>query len=145
MFWLRVFAVWLSLMAAETLHGVARAIVLVPYFGDFQSRQIGVFTGSLLIVALVCLFDRWLGAKTLVARLLVGLIWLLLTLLFEFGLGHFVLGYSYERLAEDYNLLEGGLMPLGLVVLLCAPLIAAKLRRLSRGVVWNTRQKPAQT
>lgn len=132
MFWFRVFAVWLLLMAAETLHGVVRAIVLVPYFGDFRSRQIGVFTGSLLIVALVCLFERWLEVKTLSARLLVGFIWLLLTLLFEFGLGHFVFNYSFERLAEDYNLLAGGLMPLGLIVLLCAPLIAAKLRRLSR-------------
>jgi hypothetical protein len=140
MFWFRVFTIWLLLIVAETLHGVARAIVLVPYFGDFRSRQLGVITGSLLIVVLVCLFDRWLGARTIAARLLVGFIWLLLTLLFEFGLGHFIFGYSFERLAEDYNLLEGGLLPLGLVVLLFSPLIAAKLRGLSQGAVWNTRQ-----
>jgi hypothetical protein len=39
-----------------------------------------------------------------------------------------VVGASWERLAADYNVLEGGLLPFGMLVLLLSPLIAAKVR-----------------
>jgi len=46
-------------------------------------------------------------------------------------------GLTWERLAADYNVLEGGLMPLGLLVLLLSPLIAGKVRN------WcNAQDKP---
>ena len=47
---------------------------------------------------------------------------------FEVLFGRFVVGASWERLAADYNVLEGGLLPFGMLVLLSAPLIAGKLR-----------------
>jgi hypothetical protein len=52
----------------------------------------------------------------------------MLTIAFEICLGRFILGYSWEQIAADYNLLQGGLMPLGLVWLILAPLIATKIR-----------------
>jgi hypothetical protein len=39
-----------------------------------------------------------------------------------------VVGASWERLAADYNVLEGGLLPLGMLVLLLSPLIAGRIR-----------------
>ncbi|HMY75638.1 MAG TPA: hypothetical protein PLQ88_27705, partial [Blastocatellia bacterium] len=81
-----------------------------------------------LLVAL--LFARWLRATQRRQLLAVGALWVLLTVAFEFGLGRFVLGYSWTRLLEDYNLARGGLMGLGLVFLLFAPLLAAKMRDL---------------
>ncbi|MGL4881608.1 MAG: hypothetical protein ACRC8K_11140, partial [Waterburya sp.] len=56
------------------------------------------------------------------------LLWLGLTVGFEIMLGRFVMGLSWERIASDYNLLQGGLMPLGLLVLTLSPLIATKVR-----------------
>ena len=46
--------VWL-IIAAEILHGIVRSILLVPHVGLFRSNQIGVFTGSaiILVIALV--------------------------------------------------------------------------------------------
>ena len=60
--------------------------------------------------------------------LLVGLIWLTLTMACEVMFGRFVVGLTWERIAADYNLLKGGLMPLGLLLLLFAPMIAGRLR-----------------
>jgi hypothetical protein len=51
-----------------------------------------------------------------------------LTLLFEFCLGYFVFGYSRERMLEDYNLSRGGLMGFGIVFMIFAPFLSAKLR-----------------
>lgn len=126
----RSLAVWLAIILAETLHGVARAIFLQPQMGDLRARQIGVLTGSLIILAIAVATVRWMGAATRKQLLAVGLLWLVLTLAFEFALGRFVMGFSYERLWSDYNPAQGGFLAAGMVVLALAPLLAARIRRL---------------
>ncbi|MFN6288732.1 MAG: hypothetical protein ACK40P_05975, partial [Pseudanabaena sp.] len=74
------------------------------------------------------LFIGWLEASKFIQLLSIGLAWLLLTVLFEIALGRFVLAYSWEQIAADYNLLQGGLMPIGLVLLVLSPFIATKIR-----------------
>jgi len=54
--------VWVVLIGVEFVHGVLRAIFLVPHVGDFRSRQIGVFTGSVLILIVAALFVKWIHA-----------------------------------------------------------------------------------
>jgi len=124
----RSLVVWLLLIVAEIVHGVLRAILLVPMVGEFRSNQIGVFTGS-AIIALIAFFTlRWIGATRSRSLFLVGSIWLALTVTFEIGFGRFVVDLSWERLVADYNIVKGGLMPLGLLVLFFSPVIASKLR-----------------
>lgn len=123
----RAFLVWLVLIAAEISHGILRAILLVPLVGEFRSNQIGVFTGSAIILVVAYLTIRWIGATSRSDLLLVGAIWLLATIAFEVGFGRLVMGLPWERITTDYKLLEGGLMPLGLVVLFFSPMIGAKL------------------
>ena len=124
----RALAVWLLIILAEILHGIARGILLVPQVGEFRSSQIGVFTGSLIILAVVLVFVKRLGASRKSDLLMVGLIWLILTLAFEVIFGRFVMGVSWERLAVDYNIPEGGLLPFGMILLALSPLIAGKLQ-----------------
>ena len=128
-FW-RALVVWLVLIAVEFVHGMLRAIFLVPVVGDFRARQIGVFTGSLLILLVACLFVQWLRTTERKALTLVGILWVVLTVTFEFSFGHFVFGRSWRDLASDYDLVHGGFLSVGLVVLAFSPSIAAKLRRL---------------
>lgn len=120
----RAIAVWLLLMLIESVHGVLRTTLLVPRVGDLAARQIGVFTGSLLMLAVTYLSLGWLRLDWPRLRFVAGIVWVLLTLAFEVVLGRFVLGYPWSRLAADYNLARGGLMGLGLLVLLFAPSIA---------------------
>lgn len=124
----RSLAVWLVLIAAEIMHGVLRRLVLVPYVGEFRSNQIGVFTGSAIILVIASLTIRWIGANRPSELLTVGIVWLTLTVAFEILFGRFVMGLSWERIAADYNVSQGGLMPLGLLVLLFSPTIVSKVR-----------------
>jgi hypothetical protein len=120
--------VWLLLITVEVIHGILRTTFLVPVVGDFRARQIGVFIGSALILVVAYLFIGWLKAPSTKSLLFVGLLWLVLTVAFELGFGHFVFGRSWESLGEDYDVPKGGLLPFGLVVLALSPLIAARLR-----------------
>lgn len=125
---LRAFLVWLVIIAAETVHGVLRGLLLVPLVGDLPARQIGVFVGSLLILTVAYLFIRWIAARTKHQLLGVGLLWVVLTVLFEIGLGRFVLGLPWERITEDYNPTRGGFLAFGLLFMAVSPLLAARLR-----------------
>jgi len=125
---IRAFLVWLVIIAAETVHGILRGVLLVPIVGDLPARQIGVLIGSLLIFAVAYLFIRWMAAKTKLQFLTVGLLWVVLTILFEIGLGRLVLGLPWERLTEDYKITRGGFMGVGLLFMAAAPWLAAWLR-----------------
>ena len=128
----KALAIWLILIAAEIVHGIARGIFLAPHVGQFRSNQLGVFTGSIIILVIAVVFVRWMGATRPTYLLMVGFLWLALTLTFEILFGRFVVGASWEQIAADYNVLEGGLLPFGMLVLLLSPLIAWNVRGSTR-------------
>jgi hypothetical protein len=57
---LRGMAVWCCVILVEVFHGIARTVLLERFVGDFRARQIAVFTGSLLMLAVAALFIRWI-------------------------------------------------------------------------------------
>ena len=119
---------WLALMGVETVHGILRTFLLVPLVGDFRARQIGVVIGSVLMVGVTFLLIEWLRVKNRRWLVYVGTVWVALTLLFEIGAGHYIVGRPWDVVAADYNVAQGGLLPFGLVLMALAPLIAARLR-----------------
>jgi hypothetical protein len=121
--------VWLFIILVEVLHGIARTLFLAPLIGDFRARQVAVFTGSLLILVIAISFIRWIRPADAGDAVRVGAVWLVLTLAFEIGFGRYVAHAPWSRIASDYHLLRGGLLPIGLVVLTAAPFIAARFRR----------------
>lgn len=125
--WTRAVVVWLVLMAGEVVHGTVRTLWLTPWLGDFRARQLSVFTGSALIIAISALMIGWLHPRTNRALFHIGLLWLALTVAFEVALGR-ALGYGWSQMAADYDLRHGGLMPIGLVALTLAPWLAARVR-----------------
>ncbi len=125
---IRGVGVWALLMGVEVLHGIARTALLAPRTGDFKARQLSVFSGSALIMASTYLAIRWIGTRNSGTLLRIGLLWLVLTLLFEFVLGRKVLHLSWQRLLSDYNLSKGGLQPIGLLLMTLAPLLMERLR-----------------
>jgi hypothetical protein len=126
---LRGLAVWVCIIFVEVLHGIARTLFLAPALGDFRARQVAVFTGSILIVLVAALSIGWLRPASVREAMCVGVVWLALTLAFEIAFGRFVVHASWARIASDYDLPRGGLLPIGLLVLAAAPLIAARVRR----------------
>ena len=122
----RALVIWLLLMLVETLHGILRGLLLVPVIGQLLANQIGVAIGSLLILLVTLFTIKWIGAVRISELLIVGMIWVLLTLAFEGGLGYAVGGW--DRVLMDYDPRQGGLMPLGLLMMFFSPLIAHRLR-----------------
>lgn len=123
----RSLAVWFIIMACETVHGIIRIQWLQPRLGDLRARQVCLFTGAAIILAVTVVFIRWMRVETVRQKLAVGLFWVVLTFGFEIGMG-VLQGFSAERIFSDYDLARGGLMGFGLLFMAFVPWLAARLR-----------------
>jgi hypothetical protein len=128
--WLRALLVWLVIIAAESVNGTLRTLYLAPVIGDFPARRVGVFIAIAIIFGITLAFTRWMGARTRTQLLGIGLLWVVLTVTFEFALGRGVLHYDWSRILSDYDLSRGGLMVFGLLAMVFTPLLAARVRGL---------------
>jgi hypothetical protein len=125
----RAVGIWLTLVAVESMHGVMRRLFLEPQLGDLRARQVSVFTGAVLVTLVFWFTLRWLGSQPVRRWWTFGLLWLALTLGFEFGLGR-ATGMSWDRIASDFDPRRGGLLAFGMLVILVAPRILAQRRGL---------------
>lgn len=124
---LRAVVVWLTFMALETVHGTLRVLFMEPAMGARLARRLSFFTGSALMFLVIYLMIRWIGAHSRKSLLQIGALWVLLTFAFEMMIGRLLGRTLHEALAE-YNPFRGGLMFFGMLFLLLAPVIAARLR-----------------
>jgi len=123
---LRAFLVWLVIMTTESVHGALRRLLLAPDV-DFALRQLSVVIGVVIIVAITWLFLSYIRIRSARAALAVGGLWVMLTLAFEVALGRLT-GLGWERILADYDLLHGGLMPLGLLAMGLTPWAVCQLQ-----------------
>jgi hypothetical protein len=130
-FWAKSLVMWLVLLLAMMGNGFFRGLVLQPRLGEDVARQVASLLGVCIIVALTGPFVRRLGSPGSAPLLGVGLVWLALTLAFEFVLGHYVTGATWETQLADYNLLRGRLWPLVLLTTFLAPWLWGLVRRRS--------------
>ena len=125
--WVRAITVFFFIIVLESVHGVVREYFIVPAIGDASARQIGFLVGSVIVLFGAWLMSPWLNARTRGAQLQVGALWVALLLSFEFGLGY-ARGFSWERISLEFDPRKGGLMAVGVVVMLLAPIFGAALR-----------------
>ncbi len=119
---------WLLIAGAETLHGILRVRLLNRRIGDRRARQVGVFSGSAIILALAWWLVPWTGVRSDRDCLVVGAAWLLLMMGFDLGLGRVVFRLPWPRLMAEFDPRQGGFLAFGMLVLFCSPLIIAHVR-----------------
>jgi hypothetical protein len=130
LFW-KAFGIWLLFMVLAMLNGTLRVKVLTPFLGGKWSLPL---SGILLAVAIFLVtyaFIPKLKPPRQAGYWMIGGLWVLLTLAFEFLFGHYVIGESWSSLLEAYNIRKGNLWSLVVVVIFIAPAASAKLRGLS--------------
>lgn len=124
---LKAIAGWLLILVCAILNGALREFALVPVFGASAGLTLSgmVLCAAILLVAL--LLVQWFGAQVLYRYIAIGLLWLCLTVLFEFGFGR-AQGKSWAQLLAAYSFQGGNLWPVVLVFTAAAPALAARLR-----------------
>ena len=128
--YLRGFLIWVLIALLEVIHGIVRAKVIAPKVGDLRSRQIGVFSGSLIFFVVTLVSFDWIGIRSADQALAVGGLWLVCMLVFEFSVGHFIFHFPWKWLLNDFNFLKGRLLAFGMIFLAASPYLVGKIRNL---------------
>ena len=127
MLFVKAFGVWLVMLVAAFANGALRELLIVRLVGEPAGHVISVCLLSGAIFGIAYLFikpHRPLPARTLLGM---GLFWLTLSLLFEFGFFHFIMHEPWSKLLADYNLLQGRLLIVVWLTTLFSPLICGKI------------------
>jgi hypothetical protein len=117
------------LAVAAILNGVLRESTYGKSVSELAAHQISTVTAIILTGIVVWLFHRAWPLESARQAWTVGLLWFVMTIVFEFGFGHFVAGHSFSRLVADYNLLQGRVWALFLVWITVMPYMLFKLSR----------------
>lgn len=119
---------WTGLMIIGILNGVIRVYLYAPAMSELHAHQLSTFIGLFLFGTYIWVLSGIRPMESAKQATVIGVTWLVLTVLFEFGFGHYVAGHSWEKLIADYNLLEGRLWLLVLVWITIAPRVFYRLR-----------------
>jgi hypothetical protein len=124
---LRVVSLCVVLACAETLHGIARTVLVVPRIGKERALRWSALTGSLLAF-LICL---WLvppiGLRGAPAHLALGLGLAAFMAAFDLAIGRLLMRKAWHKLWPDFDPRTGNYLSLGLGFLVLAPWLAASI------------------
>jgi len=130
---LYAFGVWVIFGVLAIINGVIRNRFYAPITGKYKAHVISTIIAICFVVAGTYLFLRFIGIEySNLELLLVGVFWVISTIIFEFIFGHYVIGNPWEKLVADYNILKGRVWSLFLLTELVSPLLIGML--LKRGI-----------
>lgn len=101
-----------------------RETFIAPATSELVAHQLSTVTliALLTIFSYAC-FTRWAFQHTRSELLAVGVLWVGLTVAFEFLFGHYVAGNSWSSLFQQYDLLAGYVWVFVPLTMLVAPLV----------------------
>ncbi len=103
---LKYLLLWFPMLLLAILNGAFRERAIVPRTSPGVAHRISTLTLLLLFAAYFYVLVRTVPPGSGKQALQAGLMWLLLTLAFEFGFGRYR-GLSYEQMLSEYNILAG--------------------------------------
>ena len=127
---LKILGVWLLMVVAAVINGMIRDNVITRLMGEELSLSISGITLSGLVFLVAFLLVPHIGVTKPSSYFLVGLSWLGLTLVFEYIFGHYVLGKPWSEINQVFNLAEGNLFTIVLMITAISPWLVAKLNNL---------------
>jgi len=115
---------WLIAVAVAMGNSYVGNIYIGARLGEYGGHVYKTVVLVVVIFVLAWLYARRTqGAEWFSAALGVGLLWLGLTIAFEFIFGHYVIGHSWDKLLADYRIWQGRLWALVLISELVSPMI----------------------
>ncbi|HDN50760.1 MAG: hypothetical protein DRN21_02805 [Thermoplasmata archaeon] len=120
--------IWFLFVVLAIINGVIRNGVYAPRIGEWEGHVVSTIIAICYTFLVVFIFLRYVPvAYTKTDLILIGVLWLSMTVAFEFLFGHYVAGHSWERLLADYNILEGRIWSLFLLTILLSPYVIGTL------------------
>ena len=121
---------WIVLAVVAILNGMLRNAFIAPQIGESGGHVVSTVLLCALIILVTLSMIKWLGPNSNRDVITIGLLWLLMTVAFEFLAGHYLFGHPWNKLFADYNIVGGRIWALVLIATFIAPMLSARIKRL---------------
>lgn len=118
---------WIPLVFIAIINGSLRQFTYGTFINELTAHQISTLTGILLFGIYIYFITKKWQLNSTKQAVIVGFIWLAMTIIFEFVFGHYVMGHSWEKLFYDYKLFAGRIWILVLIWTTIAPYVFFRL------------------
>ena len=118
---------WLPLVVIAFANGTIRQLGFQKALGDLHAHQLSTAIGITIFGIYIYWRIRKWKLESQGEALKIGLLWMFLTIVFEFALGRLIIGRDWSVLLNDYNLLEGRVWVLVLLWVAIAPVLFYKI------------------
>jgi len=119
---------WLVILLLAVLNGALRQGLLIPRIGERAGHIVSTLLLSAIILGTTWLLLPWIETASARDAWIIGALWVVLTIAFEFLGGHYLFGDSWEQLLAEYNLAQGRIWILILMTTLLAPVLVRTWR-----------------
>jgi hypothetical protein len=119
---------WIPGIPIAIANGLIRTSLYMQFLTELRAHQLSALSFIVLFGFYVWFALKWLKLSSAQKALQLGLIWLVLTVGFEFLFGHFVMGNPWASLFHDYNLLAGRVWVLVLIWITAAPSVFYRIQ-----------------
>ncbi len=122
MIWRYILA-WIPMIFIGIINGTIREVTYGKYLSELRAHQVSTITGVLLFGFYIWALIHFWSFESPKQALVIGFIWLGLTVTFEFLFGHYIAGHSWSKLLSDYNIFAGRVWIGVLIWIAIAPLL----------------------
>jgi hypothetical protein len=127
-FFIVLIGTWLLFVIFAIINAILRNGVYKPIIGDLRAHQLSTIIFIAIIIIVTYFVFRFTNLKLSTQEtFVIGTVWLVLTICFEFLAGHYAFENSWGKLIADYNILEGRIWSLVLITLFFSPYLTNKL------------------
>jgi len=127
---LRTLSLCTLLAGAETLHGIARTLFLVPRIGKQRALKLSILSGTALAFGICYLKVPGIGLSGLYEHLALGLVLAFFMASFDLAMGMLLLKRSFRKALDDFDPATGNMLVFGLAALVLIPAYVAYLKGL---------------
>lgn len=125
----KFFITWIPGIPIAIINGLIRNTIYRKFLNELHAHQLSAISFALFFSIYVWFILKWVRLSSTQDALLLGLVWLSLTIVFEFLFGHYVMGQSWSNLFHDYNLLAGRVWVLVLIWITIIPIIFQSIQQ----------------
>ena len=120
---------WIPMVLIAIANAALREGWYKKHFGELQAHQVSTGSGVFLLGVYIWVLVRIWRPESAQQAVIIGVMWLVLTIAFEFLFGHYVGGFSWSRLFHDYNLFAGRVWVIVLIWVTVAPYVFYHLQK----------------
>lgn len=119
---------WFLFMVLAIINAIVREGIFSSFLNELRAHQLSTLTLMTIFFIVTYLVLRFSNIHLSSEQaFIMGVIWLILTICFEFLAGHYAFGNSWDKLIADYNILKGRIWILIPLTTLLSPVFANKI------------------